>query len=70
MHAEHTAHVIYAHLLCSVFFVVCTKKAIRVCDQSGQQMRFVNVQGLPDQKLKKLLGQRVVSLTLVTPSKT
>jgi len=47
-----------------------TKKAIRVCDQSGQQMRFVNVQGLPDQKLEKLLGQRVVSLTLVTPSKT
>ena len=47
-----------------------TKKAIRVCDQSGQQMSFVNVQGLPDQKLEKLLGQRVVSLTLVTPSKT
>lgn len=44
-----------------------TKKALRVCDQRGKQMRFVNAQGEPDRALEPLLRQRVVSLALVTP---
>jgi ribosomal protein L28 len=44
-----------------------TKKALRVCDQRGKQMRFVNAQGGPDLALEPLLRQRVVSLALVTP---
>jgi len=46
-----------------------TKKALRVCDQRGKQMRFVNAQGVPDPALEPLLRQRVVSLALVTPPK-
>ena len=46
-----------------------TKRALRVCDQRGKQMRFVNAQGAPDAALEHLLRQRVVSLTLVTPPK-
>jgi len=46
-----------------------TKKALRVCDQRGKQMRFVNAQGEPDAALEPLLRQRVVSLALVTPPK-
>jgi ribosomal protein L28 len=44
-----------------------TKKALRVCDQRGKQMRFVNAQGEPDLAMEPLLRQRVVSLALVTP---
>ena len=44
-----------------------TKRALRVCDQRGKQMRFVNAQGVPDAALEYILRQRVVSLALVTP---
>ena len=44
-----------------------TKKALRVSDQRGKPMRFVNAQGGPDLALEPLLRQRVVSLALVTP---
>jgi len=47
-----------------------TKKALRVCDQRGKQMRFVNAQGVPDAALESILRQRVVSLALVTPPKS
>jgi hypothetical protein len=43
-----------------------TKKALRVSDQRGKQMRFVNAQGVPDRELEHLLRQRVVSLVLVS----
>ena len=46
-----------------------TKKALRVYDQRGKQMRFVNAQGEPDAALQPLLRQRVVSLALVTPAR-
>jgi hypothetical protein len=45
-----------------------TKRALRVSDQRGKQMRFVNAQGEPDPALQRLLGQRVVSLMLVKPA--
>lgn len=45
-----------------------TKRALRVSDQRGKQMRFVNAQGEPDLALQRLLGQRVVSLMLVKPA--
>ena len=43
-----------------------TKKALRVSDQRGKQMRFVNAQGVSDLALEPILRQRVVSLALVT----
>ena len=43
-----------------------TKKALRVSDQRGKQMRFVNAQGVPDRELEHLLRQRVVSLVMVS----
>jgi hypothetical protein len=45
-----------------------TKRALRVCDQRGKSMRFVNAQGEPDAALEPILRQRVVSLALVTPA--
>ena len=45
-----------------------TKKALRVSDQRGKQMRLVNAQGVPDRELEYLLRQRVVSLMLVMPA--
>jgi ribosomal protein L28 len=47
-----------------------TKKALRVEDQRGKAMRFVNVKGEPDAALEPILRQRVVSLALVTPPKS
>lgn len=44
-----------------------TKRALRVFDQRGKPMRFVNAQGGPDAALEPILRQRVVSLALVTP---
>ena len=46
------------------------RELIRVCDQRGKQMRFVNAQGVPDAALEYILRQRVVSLALVTPPKS
>lgn len=45
-----------------------TKKGVRVSDQRGKPMRFVNAQGEPDLALAPVLRQRVVSLVLVTPA--
>ena len=42
-----------------------TKKALRVSDQRGKQMRLVNALGVCDKALEKSLRQRVVGLVLV-----
>ena len=49
-----------------------TQKALRVSDQRGKQMRFVNAQGVPDREQEPCPGRAlsvscVVSLALVTP---
>ena len=44
------------------------QKGLRVSDQRGKPMRFVNAQGEPDLALEPMLRQRVVSLVLVTPA--